>query len=385
MMSKLITRFPYKPCFRRACFSSRTNHWFRRFLSPKEEKELYLGITSSFREKLIEQANKNTQTYSNIIETALMSTKKQGVLSVQRIEELKVELDEAGKNKDVTKLEQLESEMDMAQLKIVTIYNRLIRSYLSSNRLDLAVSVLDQLESKGILPSTRSYTYLIKAYLKNNQLSKARQLVEHMQHLSLNRLRTSFDCSVMLKYYIACGDHHAIDYLWRDVSQYSSSIKPGISLYTQYMEYLISRKDTKSIVQTLQDIMQLEIPSFTAYHYSTWIQAVPLLTSNVSTTQQAEQLLIYIIKQSPRKIIGWESIKTSISDLITSYIHQGKELRALAFYYRLRKLHVPDETFDQTQIDSIAHILDRSETRHGIDAEEETKALLNEFKGLLIK
>ncbi|OAC98282.1 hypothetical protein MUCCIDRAFT_157495, partial [Mucor lusitanicus CBS 277.49] len=208
-------------------FSSKpTSGWFRRFLSPAEEKKLYFGITSSFRQQLVDQSHKSAQTYSHIIEHAILSAKpasaaaatttRTGMLSLARMEQLKLDLDAAGKQKDVHRLQQLQQEMDRADLKTVTMYNRLIRAYLWSDALPLAQQVLDSFEAAGMVPTTRTCTYLVQAYLKHNNVQAAKQLVvDQMQRLSLLRLRHGFDCSVMLKYYQAAGDAHAMEYVWR--------------------------------------------------------------------------------------------------------------------------------------------------------------------------
>ncbi|CAO0793365.1 unnamed protein product [Mucor circinelloides] len=324
-------------------FSSKTTGWFRRFLSPAEEKKLYFGITSSFREKLVEQSNKSAQTYSNIIEHAILSAKplpsrttKTGMLSLARIEQLKLDLDAAGRQKDIERLNALELEMNRADLKTVTMYNRLIRAYLWSDSLESAQHVLNSFEQGGMVPTTRTFTYLIQAYLKQNELQTAKRLVEQMQHLSLLRLRNNFDCSIMLKYYQAAGDTHAIEYLWRDMMLHADVIKPGTGLFTQYLEYLHSKKDIDTITQLAHDflIQQHNQQSLNLHQYVTWMKAVKLLATTTTNTQRAEHLLFHLIKNAPPKI-SWEKAKDAMQQIVTSYLAQEQELKAVAFYYKL--------------------------------------------------
>ncbi|KAF1796137.1 hypothetical protein FB192DRAFT_1265254, partial [Mucor lusitanicus] len=130
---------------------------FRRFLSPAEEKKLHFGITSSFRKKLVEQSHKSAKTYSHIIELAILSAKpalpvkttRTGMLSFARIGQ---------RSRQTKRLQQLEQEMHRADLKTVTMYDRLIRAYLWSDSLTLAQQALDSFESAGM--TTRTCTYL---------------------------------------------------------------------------------------------------------------------------------------------------------------------------------------------------------------------------------
>ncbi|CAO3588113.1 unnamed protein product [Absidia cylindrospora] len=55
-----------------AYFNTSSSQWFRRFLSPKEEKQLYMGITALFREKLKEKSTPSNLSYSNIIDQVIL-------------------------------------------------------------------------------------------------------------------------------------------------------------------------------------------------------------------------------------------------------------------------------------------------------------------------
>lgn len=373
-------------------FSSKTTGWFRRFLSPAEEKKLYFGITSSFREKLVEQSNKSAQTYSNIIEHAILSAKplpsrttKTGMLSLARIEQLKLDLDAAGRQKDIERLNALELEMNHADLKTVTMYNRLIRAYLWSDSLESAQHVLSSFEQGGMVPTTRTFTYLIQAYLKQNELQAAKRLVEQMQHLSLLRLRNNFDCSIMLKYYQAAGDTHAIEYLWRDMMLHADVIKPGPGLFTQYLEYLQSKKDIDTITQLAHDflIQQHSQQSLNLHQYVTWMKAVKLLATTTTNTQKAEHLLFHLIKNAPPKI-SWEKAKDAMQQIVTSYLAQEQELKAVAFYYKLGKLGVPDSAFESQMLHSIETVLRSIEEKNGSTTLEGNKAVMAELEGLIL-
>lgn len=368
---------------RKAPYSNRATSWFRRFLSPSEEKELYLGITSSFREKLVEQSNKSTQTYSHIIEHAFLGIKptkitKTGMLSIARIEQLKIDLDAAGKQKDIQKLQQLELEMDNADLKTVTVYNRLIRSYLWSNSLDLAHQVLIGFDQRGLVPTTRSFTYLIQAYLKNDQLNQAKALVEEMKQLSILRLRNDFDYSIILKYYKACGDTHAIDFLWRDVILHIDTIKPSNLLFISYLEHLLSKHEIKPISQLAQEYLTHPPQAPLQIHqYITWMKAVTLLAKNKQDIYKAERLLLYLIKRAPPKT-SWDKAKGAIGTIVSSYLNEDQELKALAFYYRLGKMGVPEQAFGSQTMKSIEAVVKK------VEQDGDEKAIIAELEGLVI-
>lgn len=365
----------------RASYSSRVTSWFTRFLSPSEEKKLYLGITSSFREKLVEQSNKSSKTYSHIIEHALLSARldsavpKTGMLSLDRIEQLKVDIDTAGKQKNITKLQQYESEMDLANLNLVTMYNRLIRAYLWNDSLEHAEQVLQALQNRGLIPTTRSFTYLIQAHVKKDQLPQAKSLVQQMKHLSLDKLRNEFDYLVMFKYHRVAGDSHAIDFLWRELILHADTNKPSNALYYSYLKHLLSKpQDIKPILQLSQYYTTHGHQPLNSHHYQTWLKATKLLAD--LATHKAEHLLIHIIKMAPPKA-GWDKAKDSISSIITSYINKDKELKALTFYFRLGKIGVPKEAFEPQTLQLIQTALENVER-------QDNKATLAELEDLVI-
>ncbi|KAI8077381.1 uncharacterized protein B0P05DRAFT_511408 [Gilbertella persicaria] len=392
-MNQNFLRTSTKTCFRKSptclrssrSLSSKATGWFQRFLSPAEEKKLYLGITSSFREKLVEQSNKSTQTYSRIIEHALFTqpskTSKTGMLSVARLEQLKTELDEAGKQKDVNALQQLQLEMDNADLTAIAIYNRLIRAYLWCDELTLAQDVLSKFEERGLVPTVRTFTYLIQAHLKKDQLEEAKRLVEEMHRLSLSRLRNNFDCSIMLKFYQACGDSHAIEYLWRDMMAHADAVKPGFGLFTQYVEYLISKKDLRLIAKTSQEFLahhhQPSEQQLLPHQYMTWVKSINLLVNNKANTQTADQLLFFLIKKAPPKM-PWDKVKDAIECIVKSYLNEEQELKALAFYYKLRKQKVPDQAFEQETLKSIEIVLQH------VEKKSDQKQVMAELEGLVL-
>ncbi|CAO3657650.1 unnamed protein product [Mucor hiemalis] len=359
-----------------ARYSNSPSSWFRRFLSPSEEKELYLGITSSFREKLNEQSTKSTQNYSHIIEHALFTAKPKPTAAHK--------VSKTGKQKDTAKLQKLELEMDHANLKTVAMYNRLIRSYIWSDSLQLAEQVLLGFEERELVPTTRTYTYLIQAHLKRDQLDNAKTLVTQMQHLSLHhKLRNDFDCNVMLKYYKACGDTHALDFLWRDIALHMDIIKPGIGSFTLYMEHLLDKEELKPISQVTHEFLlnhhQNQQQGLLLHQYVTWMKTVNLLAkANIKKdTQKAERLLLLLIKRAPPKV-SWDMAKDAIEQIAASYLKEEQDLKTLAFYYKLQKMGVPDQAFTPEMMQSIENVLKKMEK--GSD----DRAVIEELEGLVL-
>lgn len=308
------------------------------------------------------------------------------MLSFARIEQLKLDLDAAGKQRDVKRLNELEMEMNRADLQTVTMYNRLIRAYLWSDALASAQRVLDSFEQGGMVPTTRTFTYLIQAYLQQHDLQAAKQLVEQMQHLSLLRLRNSFDGSIMMKYYQAAGDTHAMEYLWRDMMLHADVIKPGPGLFTQYLEYLHTKKDVNAIIQLAHDflIQQHGQQPLNIHQYVTWMKAVKAIATTTTThTQRAEHLLFHLIKRAPPKT-SWDKAKDAMQQIVASYLAQEQELKAVAFYYKLGKLGVPDTAFEPQLLHSIETVLQNIETRNESTTLEENKAMVAELEGLIL-
>ncbi|KAI9482710.1 MAG: hypothetical protein EXX96DRAFT_555370 [Benjaminiella poitrasii] len=370
-----------KTYFIKSSFSTRASGgWFRSFLTPAEEKKLYLGITSAFREKLVEQSNKSAQSYSNIIEHAIISakpippkiTKMSGGLSVAaRMEQLRLDLDEAGQQKDIKQLKELQFEMDKNEFMTVAMYNRLIRAYIWSDTLELAQAVLrNKLRERGLLPTTRTFIYLIQAHLKKDQLREAKDLVEQMKQLSLlTTLRTSFDCNVMMSYYQVCGNTDAIEDLWSDIMKHADTIKPGPSLFVHYVDYLLStRQQDRVIVQTARTFLsrQQDDVHLNLHQYMTWIKAIHILTNtkDTSDTQVAENLLFYLIKNTSSSKSVWEKASEAIEDITNAYLKEDQELKIITFYYKLRKstsVNVPNEVFRPQTMRTIEKILGRIE------------------------
>ncbi|KAI8384648.1 uncharacterized protein BYT42DRAFT_493202 [Radiomyces spectabilis] len=388
-----------------AAFSTSTSRWFRRFLSPSEEKELYLGITSAFREKLAEKTTKNETSYSSIIEQVIFSGDASNKhlatsLSLERIDQMKQELDAAAKLRDTHTLDHLWQEMDRNHLRLVTMYNRLIRSYIASDALPTAEKVLQGLEKRRLLPTTRTLTYLIQAHIKSNQLDRAGFYVEKMKHLSLLKLRTAFDASVILQYYMAAQEPHAIEILWRDILQHVDQVKPDLTLYMLHMNWLLPRlRDHSNAYSTSVNIHLESIthtmthfvaylrdhhPTLKSQHIQTLMETANVLATSANNPTMAEQLMLLL--SQPSYVEQWQSLslpRDIVSHIITQYVEKDQDLKALAFYYRLRKNNVSDDVFTAETTSTVKKVLDRVELRRELDEAEESKAILAEFSSLI--
>ncbi|KAI7887216.1 hypothetical protein K492DRAFT_202817 [Lichtheimia hyalospora FSU 10163] len=236
--ARLLFRLRARQSCVRLYGTSRKRSWFDRFLTPKEEQELYFNITSTFRDYLQKQSTKSAKSYSNIIEQVILTghTAPATTIPLHRLDAIKQQLDDP--STPVSELEQLWREMNKGQVSSVTMYNRLIRAFLRRDALSTAEKVFQQLK---LMPTTRTFTYLIDAHVKAGNLDKAQVYVERMQFLDKVRPRHAFDYNVLLRYYIQSNEPHAVDLLWNDIQQHVDIIKPGWSLYAYYMDWLVTR------------------------------------------------------------------------------------------------------------------------------------------------
>ncbi|KAI7847462.1 hypothetical protein BDC45DRAFT_541917 [Circinella umbellata] len=340
-----------------ARFGTSRRHWFfRRFLSPKEEQKLYLGLTAAFRQKLDIQSNESTKSYSNIIEQVILtsnpssSTHSHNKKSIRliptpsQLDQLKQSLDTTTDKKTLLKLEH---ELNQYQLNSVALYNRLIRSYIRGGYLEEAEKVFKDL--KHLMPTTRTFTYLIQANVKSGRMDKAKEYVEKMQFLDL-RLRTAFDCQVVLKYYVQADKTHAVDILWQHIVQHSDSIKPGWSLYTMYMDWLIRQEQqeqqegtTKSqLANVVQNAVQLLEHKPTIHQARIVAQAAEIF--NTSHPDTAYRALLLVARTAPKFIH-----KKTVDPILCTYLKNGKTLKAAALYYYLRKADVPNESIGHNE------------------------------------
>ena len=341
--------------------TSRRNWFFRRFLSPKEEQKLYLGLTAAFRQKLDIQSNESTKSYSNIIEQVILTSNPSSpnnnknssnkkihriIPTLDQLAQLKQSLDTTT---DKTALLQLEQELDQYQLNSVALYNRLIRSYIRAGYLDQAEKVFKDL--KHMMPTARTFTYLIQANVKMGHMDKAKEYVEKMQYLDL-RLRTAFDCQVVLKYYVQADGAHAVDILWRHIAQHADTIRPGWSLYTLYMEWLLRPQQEQGnatitttatyLADALKDAVQLLDHKPTTQQARIVAQATEII--NRSHPSIADRAILLVARTAPKFIH-----KKTVDPILSTYLKNGQTLKAAALYYFLRKANVPNESIGHNE------------------------------------
>ncbi|CAO3612241.1 unnamed protein product [Cunninghamella blakesleeana] len=415
----------YKP------FSTSKIQWFHRFLSPKEEKQLYKGITTLFRERLHEKSNSSNQLYKNIIHQIILGTStsidptpitttttSNHTLTLSQLDQYKKDIESAGKLKDTKTLNHIWLDMKKVGSQIpITMYNRLIRAFLNcheqqediNNKLFKKEEEMEGfLKAKEIiqviiqdqhrLPTTRTLIYMIQGYLKRNQLEEAKHYVNLLHHYSLDKkLKSSFDCSIMMKYYIQSGDTHAADFLWRDIKKYVDIIQPGPNLFTIYAESLLSSYPYLS-QEMIADVSRSFVHHFhpststssTINHHQlfVWLKVVQSLVhsnhENDFYYTDAESLLLCLINISSSNHSLSPSIQKQgiqvIQDLFHIYLEQSQDVKVLAFYYKLRKAGVSKDVFDKDLTLSIGNVLKRIEKqKHEENDSYNQKALLEEF------
>lgn len=232
-------------------FSSSSRRLLPRFLTPKEEQELYQSITSSFREKLALNTARSQDFYSSIIEQSLFAVPRSSPPSISKVQDICTRIDAAVAAKKPHDLKHLLSELDRANAPI-KYYNYLIRAYIRLKDTFGAESVLINLPI-GVLPSARTFTLLIQEYLSTD-LDRAYNFLKQMQDMSC-KLHRSFDYIVVLRLHIRRDDPVAVDFAWKDMLQHKDAVNPTMQLYTTYLGYLGSKKKYEKASEVVQDLV----------------------------------------------------------------------------------------------------------------------------------
>ncbi|ORY97571.1 hypothetical protein BCR43DRAFT_513957 [Syncephalastrum racemosum] len=367
-------------------FGTFAHKWFKRFLTPKEEKELLDGLTSTFRNQLAEQSAKSTQRYSDIIEQVIFSgnvgspSTASNHLSLDQLKSIQGAINDATNAKDVARLTQLENTIVKDQVTHVPTLNRLIRGYVHNGAVDKAEGVLQHLiHERRLMPSTRTYTYLIQAHLQQGHPERAGEYVD-MMHKLLLKPRSGFDCGVLLQFYHSRDKPLAADALWRHINQHLKNHALGYAFYTRYMDWLMQQQDKEVILEQVARHL-LAHPTPTAHGVKSPYQS--------TVFQNAARILV---KRDVRvaEALFWRSIqpnnKTPISRdaleaIFEEYFRQDKDLRVLALYYHLRQKEgsLSDDAFSPSLMNRIQQALRRVEKESDKNEEETREALLNAF------
>jgi hypothetical protein len=222
-----------------------------RFLTPKEEQDLYQSITSSFREKLASNTAKSQDFYSSIIEQSLFAVPRSNAPSSSKVQDICSRIDVAVAAKKPQELKPLITELDRSNAPI-KYYNYLIRAYIRLKDIKGAEYVLKALPI-GLLPSARTFTLLIQEYLSTD-LDRAYEYMKQMQDMSC-KLHKSFDYIVVMRLHIRRDDPLAVDFAWKDMLQHKETVKPTMQLYTTYLGYLGSKKKYETASEVIQDLV----------------------------------------------------------------------------------------------------------------------------------
>ncbi|KAI8575398.1 hypothetical protein K450DRAFT_262044 [Umbelopsis ramanniana AG] len=231
--------------------SSSSRRLLPRFLTPREEQDLYQSITSSFREKLASNTAKSQDFYSSIIEQSLFAVPRSNPPSSSKVQDICSHIDAAVAAKKPQELKPLISELDRSNAPI-KYYNYLMRAYIRLKDLKGAEYVLKNLPI-GLLPSARTFTLLIQEYLSTD-LDRAYEYMKQMQDMSC-KLHKSFDYIVVMRLHIRRDDPLAVDFAWKDMLQHKETVKPTMQLYTTYLGYLGSKKKYEKASEVIQDLV----------------------------------------------------------------------------------------------------------------------------------
>ncbi|KAI8061776.1 hypothetical protein BC940DRAFT_309715 [Gongronella butleri] len=409
----------------RARFGTSSYQWFQRFLNAKEEQQLYKSLTQVFRDRLNDKTSHSEQSYSNIIDHVIFGTQhtpspwsslqdtlspphENTKLTLAKLEAFTRDIDDAGRTNDTTKLDALWVEIQQAGQQVpTTMYNRLLRAYLQDKDLERGIlraeSVIKtMLDNQKRLPTTRTCTYMMQAYLRRQKMGDARRYATMMQQFSLTKLRTSFDCGIMLQFLAQSGDAHAIDILWQGVLRHKDMIQPTPALYTTYVEWLVTQpthalnKDTMRphhhlppstfatrLVDTTRSLLELKKPQKSSvwiqHRVSIWLQVAQQLT-NSDHCILAEQLLLHlehvVDETTTQHPSATRQGTEAIQHLLYTYLLQAQDLKVVAFYVRLRQSGVKQDVFGTDLVKTISDIVDR--VRRG-SLSLDQQALMDEY------
>ncbi|ORX49196.1 hypothetical protein DM01DRAFT_1338379 [Hesseltinella vesiculosa] len=397
-------------------FGSSNGQWFQRFLNEKEEKQLYKSLTHLFRERLNDKANQSQTSYSNIIDHVIFGTQQTPSLLTPNTLSSKVTLSQLEAFKQgmessansMPKLDSLFTDMKLAGQHVPTaMYNRLIRAYLhcqapdGTDTLTKADDVIQaMLQQQNRLPTTRTFTYMIQAAIKHHHLDQAQRYFTMLQHYSLDKFKTAFDCSVMMDYFIAIGNVHALDILWQDILRHKDVIQPPASLYTRYVDWLMLGSSTSSnipslhlspplftdrLVSTTRSLLELKKPqkssAWTQHRVSVWLKVAQELTSSdvPQGCMLAEQLLLHlehVVDEPTPHPSNTRQGTEAIQHLLYTYLMQAQDFKMVEFYVRLRQSGVKEDVFGQDLINTIGAAVDR--VRQG-SLSLDQKALMDQY------
>lgn len=369
-------------------FGTFGHNWFKRFLTPKEEKDLLEGLTSTFRNQLAEQSAKSTQRYSDIIEQVIFSgsvgspAAASNHLSLEQLKSIQDAITDATNAKDVARLTQLENDIEKDQVTHIPTLNRLIRGYLHNGAVDKAEGVLQHLiHERRLMPSMRTYTYLIQAHLQHGQPERAGEYVD-MAHKLLLKPRSGFDCGVLLQYYHTSDKPLAADALWRHINQHLKTHGLGYAFYTRYMDWLMQQQDKDAILeQVARHFIAHPAPSTHGVKYasqSTVLQrAARVLVQRDVRIAEALFWRSLSSNANPKIVISRDTVEA----IFEEYFRQDKDLRVLALYYHLRRKEgsLSDSAFSPSLMKRIKQALRRVEKESDKNEVETREALLNAF------
>ncbi|CAM0140274.1 hypothetical protein VKS41_005915 [Umbelopsis sp. WA50703] len=334
-------------------FSSSNRRLLPRFLTPKEEQELYQSITSSFRKKLATTSAKTQDFYSSIIEQSLFSVPRANPASASKLQDICGRIDVAVSSNCLADLKKAQNELDMSNAPI-KYYNYLIRAYLRLKDMRGAEMVLKNLPL-GVLPSARTFTLLIQEYLSTD-LDRAYEYMTQMQDMSC-KLHRSFDYIVILRLHIKRDDPLAADFAWNDMLQHKDTVKPTMQLYTTYLGYLASKKNFEKASQVVQNLISNMRTNDSAQKTLTPIQYKTLLslTNQLALNehpQTARKLADFLLSSTLASATSSSTgglpeglLPTLVSavlpsnvytNIVNGYMDAEKHMQAIEFYKELK-------------------------------------------------
>ncbi|CAG8551826.1 13078_t:CDS:1 [Acaulospora morrowiae] len=285
----LIARFQSRNVI--SFFSGRKLHSFRRGLSTnnaqhqksqtREEKELYLRLTKSFREKLVLKPQKPENLYGKVIETSILDTLKvlrgsnsgeseklmvdvnssnHGRLTKSELVKLVNKIKASTILNDVQQLKNIHEDMKHLNITDINIYNRILQGFILCKDIEFASRVYEEIRNKDLLPNIRTLTTLLNATMGT---PSAHEYFQEIQTLKL-KLSSIFDVNTILRYHITRNDNDSVQRLWQELVNQTPNIqatlindkgerlKPNSFSYSLYTGFLCKNGMFDVAIETLR-------------------------------------------------------------------------------------------------------------------------------------
>ncbi|RIA85098.1 hypothetical protein C1645_831310 [Glomus cerebriforme] len=229
--------------------------------TTKEEKELYLRLTKTFREKLKSDYNKPELYYDNLIKTTIFETSKifekpnpvEKIFKIEEIKKLLVNMIIFSNNHN--KLKELYQDFKKLEITNELVYRRFILYFIKDD-VKKSKEIYQDMRNNGIIPSISYLTLLIKI---TKDITTKDYFIKEIKDLGL-QFNTKNQFHVLLNYYISKKDVQGVQSLWQEMRKMLNIIdfkQIDSYSYLKYIGFLIENNLLDKAIETIH-IMENE-------------------------------------------------------------------------------------------------------------------------------